>query len=71
MGYIDPKLYPEWFPESPLIIWIKILLAIAIILIIPYIYVNLIEPRLTKLLKQTWSKLSRIERALVKNWRSV
>ena len=52
------KMYPEWFTESPVIIWIGIFLLLLLFLIIPYIYVNFIEERLTILLRKARWKIS-------------
>jgi hypothetical protein len=44
------KLYPEWESQSPPFLIIgKIFLAIALFLVIPYIYIRFIEGRLSVL----------------------
>ena len=40
------KLYPEWYPENPFHPLLKIFLAIAVLLIIPYIYMKFFENRI-------------------------
>ncbi|MCE8426987.1 MAG: hypothetical protein J5U19_01180 [Candidatus Methanoperedens sp.] len=52
------KTYPEWYPESPLITWIRLFLLIALFLIIPHIYVNFIEERLAIFLQKARGKIS-------------
>jgi hypothetical protein len=46
------KLYPEWYPENPFHILLKIFLAIAVMLIIPYIYIKVFENRIKTVLKK-------------------
>lgn len=44
------KLYPEWESQPPpLLILVKIFLAIALFLILPYLYIKFIEGRLSAL----------------------
>ncbi len=50
------KTYPEWYPESRGEILI-IFLAVALFLIVPYIYARFIEERLTNLLRNIWHKI--------------
>ncbi len=38
-------LYPEMFPESSVMIWIKLIIALVLFLIIPYLYIKLFEER--------------------------
>jgi len=47
------KLYPEWYPENPFHPLLKIFLAIAVLLIIPYIYMKFFENRI----KAGWRKI--------------
>ncbi len=46
------RLYPEWYPESPIHPLLIIFLAIAILLLIPYLYSKYLEGRLTALIKK-------------------
>jgi hypothetical protein len=46
------KLYPEWFPQSPFHPFLKIFLAIAILLLIPYLYSKFLEERLSGMWKK-------------------
>lgn len=38
-------LYPEMFPESPVMIWVKLIIALVLFLIIPYLYIKFFEGR--------------------------
>lgn len=40
------RLYPEWYPDNPFHPLLKIFLAIAVLLIIPYIYIKFFEQRI-------------------------
>ncbi len=46
------KLYPEWYQENPYIPLVKIFLVLALLLIVPYLYVHFIEQRIIALLKK-------------------
>lgn len=47
------KMYPEWESQShPLLPIIKIFLAVALFLLVPYIYVNFVEARLSALFRK-------------------
>ncbi len=58
------ELYPEWYPKNPLNPMLKIFLLIALLLIIPYIYINLFERRIKNILKKfphlLWQRLFNI-----------
>jgi hypothetical protein len=58
------RLYPEWYPENPLTPLMEIFLVIALLLIIPYIYINFFEQRIITLLKKVpppgWQRLFNI-----------
>jgi hypothetical protein len=46
------RLYPEWYPPGPFHPLLQIFLAIAILLIVPYLYSKFLEGRLTAFLKK-------------------
>ncbi len=46
------RLYPEWFSPNPFHPILQVFLAIAILLIVPYIYSKFIEGRLAAILKK-------------------
>lgn len=47
------NMYPEWESQShPLLPLIKIFLAVALFLLVPYIYVNFIEVQLSALFRK-------------------
>ncbi len=47
------KLYPEWYPMNhPIIYLLIIFMAIAIFLLVPYIYMKFVEGRIAVLLKR-------------------
>ncbi len=46
------RLYPEWFPPSPIHPFLLIFLAIAVLLIIPYLFSECLEVKLAALKKR-------------------
>ena len=46
------RLYPEWYPENSIHPLLLIFMAIAIMLLIPYLYSKLLEDRLAALWKK-------------------
>ncbi len=46
------RLYPEWFSPNPFHPILQVFLAIAILLIVPYIYSKFVEGRLAAILKK-------------------
>jgi hypothetical protein len=46
------RLYPEWYPSSPFHPILQIFLAIAILLLIPFLYSKLLEDRFAALWKK-------------------
>jgi membrane protein insertase Oxa1/YidC/SpoIIIJ len=52
------KMYGWESPINPLLYYVIIFLLIAIFLIIPYIFVNYIEVKVTTFLREIWWKIS-------------
>jgi len=46
------ELYPEWYPQTPFHPLLKVFLAIAILLLIPYLYSKYVEGRIAALIKK-------------------
>ncbi len=52
------NLYPEFFPEPPALIWVKLIIALAFFLIMPYLYVKFVEGRLKSFIEKIWRRVS-------------
>lgn len=50
-------LYPEMFPESPVMIWVKLIIALVLFLIIPYLYIKFFEGRFKNFLRKLLSNM--------------
>ncbi len=52
------NLYPEFFPEPPAMIWVKLIIVLALFLIMPYLYVRFVEWRFKSFLGKIWHRIS-------------
>ncbi len=52
------NLYPEFFPEPPAMIWVKLIILLAFFLITPYLYMKFVEGRLKSFIEKIWRRVA-------------
>lgn len=52
------NLYPEFFPEPPAMIWVKLIILLAFFLIMPYLYMKFVEGRLKSSIEKIWRRVA-------------